>query len=82
MNKKEEYYVTLGRKLISDAEQNKIYASNSKQSLEEQNRLDLLWNACVSAGNKLVTYNTAYSRFNSIDDLTNIEKQVIREQLA
>lgn len=77
----EEYYVKLGRKLIRDCEDNKIYASNSKQPLDKQRELDEKWNAAVTAGNKLVTYGTTWSRFESINDLTPLEKLVIKEQI-
>lgn len=82
MQNAEEYYVKLGQRLIKDCEENKIYASNSKQPLEKQNELDAKWNAAVTAGNKLVTYGTVWTRFNSIDDLTQLEKQVVLEQIA
>lgn len=82
MQNAEEYYVKLGQRLIKDCEENKIYASNSKQSLEKQNELDAKWNAAVTAGNKLVTYGTTWTRFKSIHDLTELEKKVVLEQIA
>ena len=81
MNNAEEYYVKLGQRLIKDCEENKIYASNSKQPLEKQRELDEKWNAAVTAGNKLVTYGTTWTRFKSVDDLTQLEKEVVLEQI-
>ena len=35
----------------------------------------------VTAGNKLVTYGTTWTRFKSVDDLTQLEKEVVLEQI-
>lgn len=62
----EEKFVRMGRNLITLCEKNQLYPKN-----------DLMWNAAVTAGNKLVTVGLTYSRFTSIDDLTSNEKKAV-----
>ena len=75
MNATEKAYVELGRKLITLCEKNEIFNGQDEESLT-------LWNAAVTAGNKLVTYGTTWTRFKSIHDLTELEKKVVLEQIA
>ena len=46
----------MGRNLITLAEKNEIYPKD-----------DLLWNAAVTAGNKLVSLGTTWSNFKSFE---------------
>ncbi len=41
-----------------------------------------MWNAAVTAGNKLVTVGLTYSRFESTDDLTSNEKKAVIHYLT
>ena len=75
MNSKYSYYddspqvkqfVKLGRELISLAEENKLYPED-----------DALWNAAVTAGNKLVTAGTPWARFKDTNCLSKLEKQAL-----
>jgi len=62
--------VEIGRELMTLAEEHIIYKDN-----------DELWNAAVSAGEKLTTVGSIFSRFNGIQDLTTVEKKVLRDFL-
>ena len=59
-------FVKLGRELISLAEENKIYPKD-----------DALWNAAVTACNKLVTAGTPWARFKDTSSFSNIEKKAV-----
>ena len=59
-------FVKLGRELISLAEENKIYPKD-----------DALWNAAVTAGNKLVTAGTPWARFKDTNSFNELEKQAV-----
>ena len=59
-------FVKLGRELISLAGANKIYPKD-----------DALWNAAVTAGNKLVTAGTPWARFKDTSSFSNIEKKAV-----
>ena len=59
-------FVKLGRELISLAEENKIYPKD-----------DELWNAAVTAGNKLVTAGTPWARFKDTSSFNKLEKQAV-----
>ena len=59
-------FVKLGRELISLAEENKIYPKD-----------DALWNAAVTAGNKMVTAGTPWARFKDTNCLSKLEKQAL-----
>lgn len=59
-------FVKLGRELISLAEENKIYPKD-----------DALWNAAVTAGNKLVTAGTPWARFKDTSSFNQLEKQAV-----
>ena len=75
MNSKYSYYddspqvkqlVKLGRDLIGLCEENKLYPKD-----------DALWNAAVTAGNKLVTAGTPWARFKDISSLSDIERKAV-----
>ena len=59
-------FVKLGRELIRLAEENKIYPKD-----------DALWNAAVTAGNKLVTAGTPWARFKDTSSFNQLEKQAV-----
>lgn len=61
--------VKLGREMITQAEENKVFAKD-----------DAKWNTCVVAGNKLTTIGTVYG-LKSISDLKQSEKDVLLEFL-
>lgn len=61
--------VKLGREMITQAEENKVFAKD-----------DAKWNTCVVAGNKLTTIGTVYGLKN-ISDLKQSEKDVLLEFL-
>ena len=63
--KHEEKIVRMGRNLITLAEKNEIYPKD-----------DLLWNAAVTAGNKLVSLGTTWSNFKSFEDLNDNETKL------
>ena len=58
--------VSIGREMITLAETNKLFPKD-----------DLLWNAAVTAGNKMVTY----TRFKDVGSLTPDEKTALLEYL-
>ena len=59
-------FVKLGRELISLAEENKLYPED-----------DALWNAAVTAGNKLVTAGTPWARFKDTSSFNQLENQAV-----
>ena len=67
----EQKLVEIGRELMTLAEEHLIYKDN-----------DELWNAAVSAGSKLITVGSIFTRFTGINDLTTIEKKVLRDFLT
>jgi|TARA_Y100000004_G_C8932202_1_gene420523 hypothetical protein len=66
----EERIVRMGRNLITMCEKNELYPKD-----------DTMWNAAVTAGNKLVTIGMTYSRFNDTSDLNHNEKKAVAEYL-
>jgi|TARA_B100000768_G_C11147725_1_gene318919 hypothetical protein len=62
--------VSIGREMITLAETNKLFPKD-----------DLLWNAAVTAGNKMVTAGTTYTRFKDVGSLTPDEKTALLEYL-
>ena len=66
---KEEKIVRMGRKLITLCEQNKLYPKD-----------DEMWNAAVTAGNKLVTINTTYG-MKSLQELNTNEAKAVSHYL-
>ena len=67
--------VKLGRSLITACEMGELHAGNDEDSL-------LLWNAAVTAGNKMTSIGLTYSRFSSADDLTPLEKRAVSMYLV
>ena len=61
--------VKLGRGMITQAEENKVFAKD-----------DAKWNQCVVAGNKLTTIGTVYGLQN-IKDLKKSEREIVLEFL-
>ena len=62
--------VNIGRGLITACEMGELWPGNDEKSL-------LLWNAAVTAGNKMTTIGLTYSRFESISDLTALEREAV-----
>lgn len=58
--------VSIGREMITLAETNKLFPKD-----------DLLWNAAVTAGNKMVTAGTTYTRFIGPSSLTKNERTAL-----
>lgn len=62
----EDGIVALGRELINKCEKNELYPKD-----------DLLWNAAVTAGNKMVTVGTVWTRFKDFSSLDRNETQAV-----
>ena len=58
--------VSMGREIITLCEKNELYPKD-----------DELWNAAVTAGNKMVTTGTPWSRFKDTSSLTELEKKAL-----
>ncbi len=58
--------VEMGREIITLCEKNELYPKD-----------DELWNAAVTAGNKMVTTGTPWSRFKDTNSLTELEKKAL-----
>ncbi|MBF84000.1 MAG: hypothetical protein CL489_05930 [Acidobacteria bacterium] len=63
--------VEIGRNLVTLCEENLLYAKN-----------DLMWNAAVTAGNKLVTVGMTWTRFTSLADLNKNETKALYKYLT
>jgi len=74
MNATEKAYVELGRKLITLCENNEIFNGQDEESLT-------LWNAAVTAGNKMITFGTTWTKFKSTEDFNEIEKTAVLRYL-
>jgi hypothetical protein len=61
--------VKLGREMITQAEENKVFAKD-----------DAKWNICVVAGNRLTTIGTTWG-LKSVKDLKPKEREVVIEFL-
>jgi|TARA_B100001093_G_C25936776_1_gene639168 hypothetical protein len=61
--------VKLGREMITQAEENKVFAKD-----------DAKWNTCVVAGNRLTTIGTTWG-LQEIKDLKKSEREIILEFL-
>lgn len=61
--------VKLGREMITQAEENKVFAKD-----------DAKWNTCVVAGNRLTTIGTTWG-LQSVKDLKTNEREVVLEFL-
>ena len=61
--------VKLGREMITQAEENKVFAKD-----------DAKWNNCVVAGNRLTTIGTTWG-LQSVKDLKTNEREVVLEFL-
>ena len=61
--------VKLGREMITQAEENKVFAKD-----------DAKWNTCVVAGNRLTTIGTTWG-LQSVKDLKTNEREIILEFL-
>ena len=58
--------VEIGRQLITLCEENKLFPKN-----------DELWNAAVTAGNKMVTAGTPWARFKDTTSLSQLERKAV-----
>ena len=58
--------IKIGRELISLCEENKLYPKD-----------DELWNAAVTAGNKMVTAGTPWARFKDTTSLSQLERKAV-----
>ena len=83
MNKAGEYYaedpkvmqvVRLGQELITNCENGIIFAGNDDESYE-------LWNAAVTAGNKMTPFGMVWSNFKSMKQLNKIQSKAVLEYL-
>ena len=83
MNKAGEYYaedpkvmqvVRLGQELITNCENGIIFAGNDDESYE-------MWNAAVTAGNKMTTFGMVWSNFKSMKQLNKIQSKAVLEYL-
>ena len=83
MNKAGEYYaedpkvmqvVRLGQELITNCENGIIFAGNDDESYK-------LWNAAVTAGNRMTTFGMVWSNFKSMSQLTKIEASAVLQYL-
>lgn len=61
--------VKLGREMITQAEENKVFAKD-----------DMKWNTCVVAGNKLTTIGTVWG-LQDVKDLKKTEREIVLEFL-
>lgn len=61
--------VKLGREMITQAEENKVFAKD-----------DAKWNTCVVAGNRLTTIGTTWG-LQSVKDLKTNEREIVLEFL-
>ena len=66
----EDKIVRMGRNLITMCEKNEIFPKN-----------DEMWNAAVTAGNKLVTINTTYG-MKSLSELKDNEKKAVYHYIS
>ena len=66
----EDRIVRMGRNLITMCEKNEIFPKN-----------DEMWNAAVTAGNKLVTINTTYG-MKSLSELKDNEKKAVYHYIS
>lgn len=71
MTQSEKRIVEIARNMMREVEENRLFQDD-----------DDLWNAAMSAGNKMVTIGLPFSRFNKIDDLTSSEKRAVRTFLT
>jgi hypothetical protein len=69
MDKTTMKLVKLGREMITQAEENKVFAKD-----------DAKWNTCVVAGNRLTTIGTTWG-LQSVKDLKTNEREVVLEFL-
>ena len=83
MNKAGEYYaedpkvmqvVKLGQELIAKAEDGTLFNGNDDESYK-------LWNAAVTAGNRMTTFGMVWSNFKSMSQLTKIEASAVLQYL-
>tara|TARA_B100001057_G_scaffold496782_1_gene599140 strand:- start:3369 stop:3599 length:231 start_codon:yes stop_codon:yes gene_type:complete len=61
--------VKLGREMITQAEENTVFAKDDKK-----------WNTCVVAGNKLTTIGTVWG-LQDVKDLKSNEREIVLEFL-
>jgi len=62
--------VRLGQELITACENGELFPGNDDESYE-------LWNAAVTAGNKMTTYGMVWSSFKSVNQLNKIQKTAV-----
>ena len=62
--------VRLGQELITACENGTLFAGNDDESYE-------LWNAAVTAGNKMTTYGMVWSNFKSLSQLDKVQKKAV-----
>jgi|ETNmetMinimDraft_21_1059911.scaffolds.fasta_scaffold63947_2 hypothetical protein len=62
--------VRLGQELITACENGELFPGNDDESYE-------LWNAAVTAGNRMTTYGMVWSSFKSVNQLNKIQKKAV-----
>ena len=62
--------VKLGQELITNCENGSLFAGNDDKSYE-------LWNAAVTAGNRMTTYGMIWSSCKSMSQLNKIQKEAV-----
>ena len=67
----EKQIVELARSMMYEVEERNMFCDN-----------DEMWNAAMSAGNKMVTIGLPFSRFEGVNDLTNKEQRAVKMFLA
>lgn len=67
----EKQIVELARSMMYEVEERNMFSDN-----------DEMWNAAMSAGNKMVTIGLPFSRFEGVSDLTSKEQRAVKMFLA
>jgi len=67
MSDVEKRIVELARSMMHEVEEKNMFCDN-----------DELWNAAMSAGNKMVTIGLPWSRFKSVGDLNTKEQRAVK----
>lgn len=66
MTATEKRIVEIARNMMREVEENNLFNDN-----------DEMWNAAMSAGNKMVTIGLPFTRFKGVSDLTEKEQRAV-----